>query len=495
MGMEIREDLFDGIIDSFRYHLDLQDNHRVLFSGRFGIGKTTFLHHYFNNDERYNVIYLYPVNYSVLENEDIFSYVKYDILVSLLANYDYPTKADYHDELAKWPKFLTDNLDQVIATAMLLIPKMGKQLNQFVKELSVLKGAFDKVNKSKKDRELDELSDFLTQFHQAEGGIYESNVVTLIIQEWLKQLIEDDKRNILIIDDLDRIDPNHIFRLLNVFSAHFDSRAPGDAHNKFGFDQVLMVCDAANIENIFRAQYGIESDFNGYIDKFYSKEIYRFDNDQNILKIIENILDHVQLLWAPHGETTEHSSGADLKNFIRPLLEELVLSRKVNLRSLLKFYDRSLLLPDVSYRIKSISVNINESYLLSAVYILSQFIGDLQLLIDKINLMPHIYLEHSDNPHLFLAELVSLHHRKHVKRNHILHSFHQNEIPIEMTIMAIDYSGSFSIHRPSSNKWTLPFASLDQLILNDEVIYDRNEKELERYDISELLRETLKLIA
>lgn len=410
--------------------------------------------------------------------------------MSLLANYEYPKSSDYHDELAKWPKFLTDNLDQVFAATMLLIPMMGKQLNQFVKELGVLKNAFDEINKSKEEEELDELNEYLTKFHQAEGGIYESNVVTLIIQEWLKDIKVGGKRNILIIDDLDRIDPNHIFRLLNIFSAHFDSRDSGDAHNKFGFDQVVMVCDVSNVENIFRAQYGIRSDFNGYIDKFYSKEVYRFDNDQNIIRIIQSILDRLQLLWAPEGEILEHSSGEHLKGYVLPILQEMVLSRLLNLRSLFKFYDQSLLLPDKSYRIKGDYVLIYESYALSVLHLLALFLGDLNSLKSKVDSMTHLYLNSEDKPDRFVAELIMLHNRKLVDRDRLLHVFRHENIRFEMNLRSVVYKGYFSVHRPHSHTWTSPFTVLNELIINDEPV----DVKLESYDAIDLFRETLDLI-
>ena len=58
--------------------------------GANGIGKTTFLDYYFNSKEsefskNYNVFHLYPVNYSVLQNEDIFSYLK--LLGKIIKNY------------------------------------------------------------------------------------------------------------------------------------------------------------------------------------------------------------------------------------------------------------------------------------------------------------------------------------------------------------------------------------------------------------------------
>lgn len=55
------------------------------------------------------------------------------------------------------------------------------------------------------------------------------------------------------------MDPEHIFRILNVFSAHFGDDLDADfSHNKFGFDKVLLLCDYDNIKNIYHHFYGLK---------------------------------------------------------------------------------------------------------------------------------------------------------------------------------------------------------------------------------------------
>lgn len=63
----------------------------------------------------------------------------------------------------------------------------------------------------------------------------------------------------LVVEDLDRIDPAHLFRILNVFSAHIDycykygNKAEDSiAGNKFGLDNIVLVCDFSNIRKLFR---------------------------------------------------------------------------------------------------------------------------------------------------------------------------------------------------------------------------------------------------
>jgi len=87
-------ELFKHPSDEFKRHLELDDN-RVLFSVMYGVGKTTFLDHFFNSEtqkknfetEKFKVIHLYPVNYSISTTEDIFKYIKIDILYELLTKH------------------------------------------------------------------------------------------------------------------------------------------------------------------------------------------------------------------------------------------------------------------------------------------------------------------------------------------------------------------------------------------------------------------------
>src|SRR4051812_17546947 len=83
----ISEELFRQPSNEFTQHLNIPVNERIIFSAKFGMGKTTFLKWYFAQDdakEKFNCIHLFPVNYSIAGNEDIFRYIKYDVIVELL---------------------------------------------------------------------------------------------------------------------------------------------------------------------------------------------------------------------------------------------------------------------------------------------------------------------------------------------------------------------------------------------------------------------------
>ncbi|HWZ21511.1 MAG TPA: hypothetical protein VNW06_02590 [Cytophagaceae bacterium] len=69
----------------FQDHLNHINNNRIIFSGIFGSGKTTFLKDFFErHSNEFATIHLYPVNYSVADNKDIFELIKVDILIKIL---------------------------------------------------------------------------------------------------------------------------------------------------------------------------------------------------------------------------------------------------------------------------------------------------------------------------------------------------------------------------------------------------------------------------
>ncbi len=141
----------------------------------------------------------------------------------------------------------------------------------------------------------------------------------------------------MIIDDLDRIDPDQIFRLLNVFSVHIDIEG---TENKFSFDKILFCCDASNIRRIFHNRFGVDVDFNGYFDKFYSKEIFYFDNRTEIKKSVFDILSTInpkrKRLW-----DKQYNRPSDTTSFllIQYIIENMIISETFSLRQLVRLCD------------------------------------------------------------------------------------------------------------------------------------------------------------
>ncbi len=134
----------DNVKSDFQSQLEIEGNSRLLFSGRFGVGKTFFLKSFFKDyAASYEVFHLFPVNYQIHSNEDILELIKYDILVSLLdkdqkifKRNDLQSLIDLQRLLYIWGK---DNIKEIGLTSISLIPKLGRPLaeisgliNQFI---------------------------------------------------------------------------------------------------------------------------------------------------------------------------------------------------------------------------------------------------------------------------------------------------------------------------------------------------------------------------
>lgn len=73
----------DKQLEEFRNHI--LANPRTFLSSKFGDGKSYFLDEFKKrNAEHFVFITLYPVNYQVANNEDIFNLIKRDVLFQLI---------------------------------------------------------------------------------------------------------------------------------------------------------------------------------------------------------------------------------------------------------------------------------------------------------------------------------------------------------------------------------------------------------------------------
>ena len=194
------------------------------------------------------------------------------------------------------PPILEDIL-KILTPFLSVIPVIGGALKESTEKIiDFSKKALDHFSNSK-NTEVDVIEEYLKSFTTSKGGIYEENfytrLITCLVERFKFVDAENDnpKQTVLIIDDLDRIDPEHIFRILNVFAAHRDTITQG---NKFGFDKVVVVCDINNIRNIFHHKYGANTDFNGYIDKFYSVDVFRYSMMDELYEEVDSILNTIR---------------------------------------------------------------------------------------------------------------------------------------------------------------------------------------------------------
>jgi len=260
--------------EKFDKHIK-DNNERIIFSAPFGTGKSTFLEKYFSKNEEYNVVSISPVHYSIPDNKDVFDLLKYDILYELL---DGGVEVSDVKPL-KFSENIFINKEVIFHNIIKNIPEVGKTLDGVFKSLNTVYNALEDSNRS-------EYAEMVGAVNLLEKSNYILGLdeITKICNA-LIQRSSENKESVLIIDDLDRIDPEHIFRLLNVFCASIDKKYDG---SKFDFDHVIFVCDIENIKKIYEHRYGENVDFGGYIDKFCSKDIFDFNLEKEILYSFED---------------------------------------------------------------------------------------------------------------------------------------------------------------------------------------------------------------
>ena len=171
---------------------------------------------------------------------------------------------------------------------------------------------------------------FLESHLHIKGNIYENDNITISICNLVAKLEEtSNKKVVLIIDDLDRIDPEHVFRILNIFAAQADKLIYNENRNKFNFNKVILVCDILNIREIFCQRYGGNTDFNGYIDKFYTTEIFHFTIQKEVIINIDKIITNF------HIDKDKKICSYYQKDIVTSVIRDLLSTNKISLRTLL----------------------------------------------------------------------------------------------------------------------------------------------------------------
>lgn len=310
-----------------RFAKHLESNPRTIFSAKFGDGKTYFLNEYIaQHKENTLFIVLHPINYSVATNEDIFEYIKRDILVELSKEKDFK-EIDWkevaetlfgYDTILEECEKLSDVLPP---TKALLLPfRLFKKVDD--------KYAIDK---------------YFNRFAEMKGSIYEQDQYTAAIKATIEKIKNNGRKCVLIIEDLDRIDPKHIFRILNVLGAHIDE---DNNMNKFGFDNTIAILDYYTTKQIFHHFYGREANYDGFMAKFTSHSIFEYsitrEAQKNLLKYFheECKLKDNDLTYGWHSD--ERYGPHSIKEIIG----------KLSVRDIVKVLD------DIEYQYETNSVNI-----------------------------------------------------------------------------------------------------------------------------------------
>jgi hypothetical protein len=256
--------------------------------------------------------------------------LKYDILLKLIEYGLIDDEGDDVSHLQSMKRFIGGNGKDVALDFLETLPQIGG----FISAGKKLKEFAEKYNEEQTDNsEIKYVESIIDQLQEQEGSIYELDNLTAFISKKLAE--KDDFKNVLIIDDLDRIDPEHIFRILNLLTAHIDNQnySSIEQKNKFGFDKIIIVCDVENIRQIFHERYGQNVNFSGYIDKFYSKTIFEYIiNDEvgrQIREIITPYLDEIN---------ENHRELSLLYDFCEPVLKMFVSEGALQVRELKKLF-------------------------------------------------------------------------------------------------------------------------------------------------------------
>lgn len=278
----------DDAIQSFYYHL--KSHPRTIFSAKFGDGKTYFLKKFKEvATDKAMIITIHPVNYQVVENKDVFELIKRDILFQITLNQMLDENLEISD-LVAWLFYIQNNFMDVTESVVSFLsllqapPTVATGILAALKGTKLFKDLRQKVKNIKKEyKSTDALDAFIDQCNNI--SVLEEDIVTQIIQDSIDEFKSQHQqtRVVLVIEDMDRLDPAHLFRIMNVFSAHLDTnermfKEEKDFRlsNKFHFDNVVFVMDYENTEKIYKHFYGADTSFDGYIEKFVTKGFFKY---------------------------------------------------------------------------------------------------------------------------------------------------------------------------------------------------------------------------
>jgi len=280
-------------IEKFYHHLSWND--RTIFSAKFGDGKTFFLNKFFiKYSDEFEVIKLFPVNYQVEDNRDIFELIKRDILLHLLAN-DKIENENIIDDFVFSQYYLFNNGADILLDLLSDIQKIKIPVQIVQKALKHFKKYNDFKVEAKK-KEVDIAEEYILKFESI-PGIYEYDSISSLITKCIQKIKESGKKVVLLIEDLDRIDPAHLFRILNVLTAHIDRNhilvdefESKQYRNKFDFNNIITVFDYENTKKIFHHFYGRETCFEGYINKFITHGYFQYSMNKIIFDYVNQSL-------------------------------------------------------------------------------------------------------------------------------------------------------------------------------------------------------------
>lgn len=156
---------------------------RLIFSAKFGDGKSYFLNEFRNSfsstSDAYYFITLHPVNYVVEDNKDIIEYIKRDILFQLIKDdkiIDYKTSDEkFFDAVFNKESLLKlANFFSCIAP----IPALGNAIEKIRSLIECVKGVYDEYQNQ---NDVNFAEDYLNGFYGKKGSISECDAFTMLI--------------------------------------------------------------------------------------------------------------------------------------------------------------------------------------------------------------------------------------------------------------------------------------------------------------------------
>ena len=331
-GNKVKLISMDKPLGDFKSFIDRNNNKRIFFSGKFGSGKTFFLKIFFEKYAKdYDVYYLSPIRYQIRENRDIIQLIKYDIVVRIFEK-DPELKSKRANGVGEIIRKFGKHLD--LHNLMQNIPRLGRPL-------TLGKNVYDALAKAAKNGDSQQLSEFKDNMEKQLVNSLDFNLRSKI------KALKKERKSILVLDDLDRMDPKHIFRILNILSAEMEA----ENENEMSFDHIILVGDRGNIKHIFHHKYGATTDFQGYFDKFCSAWTYEFDNISSIANWISQ--EFIKLTQSHEGLSHCMGDSGLMKIFIGGLLKQLIGAKAINLRQLCK---------PIYYQMPGLSKNIEQDF-------------------------------------------------------------------------------------------------------------------------------------
>ena len=168
-------------LKDFKQYLDA--NSRCILSAKFGDGKSYFISSFIKEySDEYLFIPIYPVNYQVMDNKDIFELIKRDILIRLLSNKDININEIELSNASLIYSYFMNKSEDAILDIIDLIPKINVygvdiSISSVIKKIKNIKDKFDKYKEQFKS--VDKTSElYITKFDSLKGSIYEFDSIS-----------------------------------------------------------------------------------------------------------------------------------------------------------------------------------------------------------------------------------------------------------------------------------------------------------------------------